>query len=71
MLTFVKSVLLCSSVGERTQEARWEFISHRFSQMNRSLSANRGNSQTPASRRQISQSVIGNVSCNALCYRLT
>ena len=34
------------------------FFSHRFSQMNRSLSANRGNPQTPASRRQISQSVI-------------
>ena len=34
------------------------FISHRFSQMNRSLSTNRGNPQTPASRRQISQNVI-------------
>ena len=34
------------------------FLSHRFSQMNRSLSAHRGNSQTSASRRQISQSVI-------------
>ena len=34
------------------------FFSHRFSQMNRSLSANRGNPQTSASRRQISQSVI-------------
>ena len=34
------------------------FFSHRFSQMNRSLSAHRGNSQTSASRRQISQSVI-------------
>ena len=34
------------------------FISHRFSQRDRSLSANRGNTQTSASRRQISQSVI-------------
>ena len=34
------------------------FFSHRFSQMNRNLSANRGNPQTSASRRQISQSVI-------------
>ena len=34
------------------------FFSHRFSQMNRGLSANRGNPQTSASRRQISQSVI-------------
>ena len=33
------------------------FISHRFSQMNRSLSAHRGNSPTPASRRQISQNL--------------
>ena len=33
-------------------------ISHRFSQMNRSLSANRGNPQTSVSRRQISQNVI-------------
>ena len=34
------------------------FISHRFSQMNRSLSANRGNSPTPAGRRQISQNLL-------------
>ena len=47
------------------------FISHRFSQMNRSLSAHRGNSQTPAGRRQISQSVTPIVSFNVLCYRLT
>ena len=33
------------------------YISHRFSQMNRSLSAHRGNSQTSASRRQISQNL--------------
>ena len=33
------------------------FLSHRFSQMNRSLSAHRGNSQTSASRRQISQNL--------------
>ena len=33
------------------------FFSHRFSQMNRSLSANRGNPQTPAGRRQISQNL--------------
>ena len=41
-------------------------ISHRFSQMNRDLSANRGNTQTPASRRQISQSVIADVSWKVL-----
>ena len=34
------------------------FLSHRFSQMNRGLSANRGNSQTPAGRRQISQNLL-------------
>ena len=34
------------------------FFSHRFSQMNRSLSANRGNPQTPAGRRQISQNLL-------------
>jgi len=33
------------------------FFSHRFSQMNRGLSANRGNPQTPAGRRQISQNL--------------
>ena len=33
------------------------FFSHRFSQMNRSLSAHRGNSPTPAGRRQISQNL--------------
>ena len=33
------------------------FISHRFSQMNRGLSAHRGNSPTPAGRRQISQNL--------------
>ena len=33
------------------------FISHRFSQMNRGLSAHRGNSQTSAGRRQISQNL--------------
>ena len=47
------------------------FFSHRFSQMNRSLSAHRGNSQTSASRRQISQSVTPIMSWNVLCYRLT
>ena len=34
------------------------FVSHRFSQMNRSLSAHRGNSPTPAGRRQISQNLL-------------
>ena len=34
------------------------FISHRFSQMNRGLSAHRGNPQTPAGRRQISQNLL-------------
>ena len=34
------------------------FLSHRFSQMNRGLSANRGNPQTPAGRRQISQNLL-------------
>ena len=34
------------------------FVSHRFSQMNRSLSAHRGNPQTSASRRQISQTLL-------------
>ena len=33
------------------------FISHRFSQMNRGLTAHRGNSPTPAGRRQISQNL--------------
>ena len=34
------------------------FISHRFSQMNRGLSAHRENPQTPAGRRQISQNLL-------------
>ena len=44
------------------------FISHRFSQRNRGLSANRGNTQTSASRRQISQNVIADVSWKVLWY---
>ena len=57
LCTFVKSVHLCSSVRKEYMSFVGNYISHRFSQMNRSLSANRGNSQTSASRRQISQTL--------------
>ena len=67
------SLEIFSLTAFRMQVARWKFylsqrleckwlvgcfISHRFSQMNRSLSANGGNPQTPACRRQISQNLL-------------
>ena len=56
--TFVKSVHLCSSVRKEYKSFVGNYISHRFSQMNRGLSAHRGNPQTSASRRQISQTLL-------------
>ena len=56
--SFVCSVLLCSSVRKEYKSFVGNYISHRFSQMNRGLSAHRGNPQTPAGRRQISQNLL-------------
>ena len=56
--SFVCSVLLCSSVRKEYKSFVGNYISHRFSQMNRGLSAHRGNPQTSASRRQISQTLL-------------
>ena len=58
LCAFVCSVHLCSSVRKEYKSFVGNYISHRFSQMNRSLSTHRGNPQTPAGRRQISQNLL-------------
>ena len=58
LCAFGYSVLLCSSVRKEYKSFVGNYISHRFSQMNRGLSAHRGNPQTSASRRQISQTLL-------------
>jgi len=66
--TLVSSVILCNSVRERTQEARWVFhLSQIFTDEQKPF-CEQGNPQTSASRRQMAQNVIATFSYNVLWY---
>jgi len=71
LCVFVYSVLLCSSVRERMQEARWNFsLSQIFTDEQKPF-CEQGEPTNACKQATDITDFIANVGCNALCHRLT